>query len=62
VTRKEVDAFAAAMDQHGKSGEVHIYPEAGHGFFNGSRPDAYRADDAALAWERTLQFLRRHLQ
>ncbi len=25
------------------------------------RPEAYRAEDARLAWERTLQFLRRHL-
>jgi carboxymethylenebutenolidase len=61
VTRKEVDAFKAAMDQHGKSGEFHIYPEAGHGFFNESQPDAYRAQDAALAWERTLAFFAKYL-
>jgi carboxymethylenebutenolidase len=62
VTRKEVDAFTAAMDQHGKSHELRVYPDAAHGFFNDSQPDAYDANCAALAWERTLQFLRRYLQ
>jgi carboxymethylenebutenolidase len=62
VTRKEVDAYKAAMDQYRKANEVHIYPEADHGFFNETRSDVHRARDAALAWERTVQFLRAHLR
>ena len=62
VTRKEVDTLRQSLEQNGKSGEIHIYPDADHGFFNETRPDAYRAQDAALAWDRTLQFLQRHLQ
>ena len=62
VTRKEVDAFRLGLEQNGKSGEIFIYPEADHGFFNETRPEVYRAQDAALAWSRTVQFLQTHLQ
>ena len=61
VTRKEVDTLRQGFEQTGKSGEIHIYPDADHGFFNETRPDAHRAQDTALAWERTLAFLRRYL-
>lgn len=61
VTRKEVDTLRQGLEQTRKPGEIHIYPEADHGFFNETRPEAYQANDAALAWERTLQFLRNNL-
>lgn len=35
--------------------------DAGHAFFNDSRPEAYAAEPATLAWQRTLAFLREHL-
>ncbi len=38
--------------------DVHIYPSTGHWFFEHNRPDAYNAEAAALAWERTLVFLK----
>lgn len=38
----------------------HIYPGAPHAFFNDTQP-SYRPQDAALAWERTLEFLRQTL-
>jgi carboxymethylenebutenolidase len=37
------------------------YYDAGHAFFNDARPQAYDEESAALAWTRTVQFLRRHL-
>ncbi len=46
----------------GKQVQIHIYPGVDHAFFNDSRPEVYRADDARLAWERTLQFLGEHLR
>ena len=61
VTKQEVDRLAQGLRQFGKPGTVHVYPEAGHAFFNDTRPDAYRPDEAKLAWERTLQFFRQYL-
>jgi carboxymethylenebutenolidase len=54
--RSLVDQLQAA----GASIEAHFYP-ADHAFFNDSRPGVYDPSAAALAWERTLAFLRRHL-
>ena len=36
---------------------VHIYRDTGHAFFNDARPELYRAETAADAWLRTLDFL-----
>jgi len=40
---------------------IHIYPDSDHAFFNNTRPEVYDADASALAWQRTLEFLRSHL-
>jgi len=39
----------------------HVYPGAGHWFFEDNRPDAFHPQAADLAWERTLDFLRSRL-
>jgi carboxymethylenebutenolidase len=44
----------------GKSIESHFY-EAGHAFFNDTRPEAYHKPSADIAWDRTLSFLRSQL-
>lgn len=61
VTKQDVELLRQGLAKESKPGEIHIYPEAQHAFFNDTRPEAYRTEDARLAWERTLQFLRRHL-
>ncbi len=45
----------------GRPVAFHTYPETGHWFFEQDRPEAYNAQAAQLAWERTLAFLKRAL-
>jgi carboxymethylenebutenolidase len=56
-----VDQMEAAMRAAGREVTLHLYPGAGHWFFEEDRPDAYLPEAAALAWERTLAFLREKL-
>jgi carboxymethylenebutenolidase len=53
--------FRSALQRLGKPAEIHVYPGAGHGFMNETRP-SYHADAARQAWARTLAFLQRHLK
>ena len=52
-----VRQLEAAIQQAGGSVNSHTYPNAGHAFFNDSRPEAYSAEAAADAWQRLLVFL-----
>lgn|SRR5690348_12453219 len=56
-----VRQFEAALRAAGRKVTFHTYPGTGHWFAEDNRPDAYNADAAALAWQRTLDFLRAHL-
>lgn len=53
-------AYEAALKEHGKTYEAHIYEGANHGFHNDTTP---RYDEAAatLAWERTLAHFEKYL-
>jgi carboxymethylenebutenolidase len=59
---KEADAraLAARCQAAGATFEAHFY-DAGHAFFNDSRPQVFDQPSADLAWQRTLAFLRTHL-
>lgn len=50
-----VQAWVEALQKAGKTVDAKIYPDAGHGFFNDTRP-AYNAAAAADAWQRVLKF------
>ncbi|HET9347325.1 MAG TPA: dienelactone hydrolase family protein [Candidatus Limnocylindrales bacterium] len=55
-----VVTFERSLRAAGRDVEIHRYPGAGHWFAEPSR-DAYEAEAADLAFERTVTFLRRHL-
>ena len=57
-TPEEIEALRAAAAEYGKRAEIHTYHDAPHAFCNDMKPEAYRADDASLAWERTANFLK----
>ena len=57
----EVRQTEERMQAAGKDVTFHLYPGTGHWFFEAGRPDAYHAEAAGLAWERTVAFLHRRL-
>ncbi|MGA9528463.1 MAG: dienelactone hydrolase family protein [Terriglobales bacterium] len=62
ITPDDVKKFQQAMEKLGKKIDVKIYPDAGHAFENDTNKQAYRAEDAADAWQRTIAFLAANLK
>ena len=60
VTPEKVDAFEKALKAAGKKYEIYRY-QAHHGFMNEDRKEVHDPKAAALAWDRTLAWLRRYL-
>jgi carboxymethylenebutenolidase len=56
----DVRALADGVRAAGRPFELHVYPGTGHWFMEPDR-HAFVPDAAALAWERTIDFLRRTL-
>jgi len=57
----DVKKFESNLKDLGKTAEIHIFPDAGHGFENQNNAN-YRADDAKQAWELTTSFLAKYLK
>ena len=62
IQRADVDRLAATLKKLDKRGEVKIYRGCSHGFFNDTRADVYRPDEAKDAWERTLKLFAANLK
>src|SRR5271169_1602218 len=58
----DVNKFETQLKGLGKAAEIHIFPDAGHGFENPGNKQGYRAEDAAQAWKLTLDFLAKNLK
>ncbi len=59
IPKEQVEQIRRAVT--GKPGvEVHVYPDAEHGF-NCDKRGSYHQPSAELAWRRTMDFLARHL-
>jgi carboxymethylenebutenolidase len=54
-----VQAMEEALEKAGRPVTFHRYPGVGHWFFEPDRKDTFNQAAAILAWERTLEFLRR---
>ena len=62
ITKREAERLQQGLKQFGRPGDVVIYPDCPHAFFNNTRPEVYRPNEARDAWTRTLQFLRTQLR
>jgi carboxymethylenebutenolidase len=60
ISVASVRRFETALERLRKNYEIHVYPGADHAFANPSGK-AYNAEAADDAWQRTLEFLGRHL-
>jgi carboxymethylenebutenolidase len=60
ITVDSVQAFRGALERLRKEHEIHVYPGVGHAFANPTGTN-YNAEAATDAWEKTLEFLGRHL-
>jgi carboxymethylenebutenolidase len=58
-TQSNVDSLKTSLRRAGRPVTFYTYPGTGHWFFEPDRKDAYNAEAASLAWERTLAFLKR---
>jgi carboxymethylenebutenolidase len=61
VTPELVRELEHKLKALGKQVDVIIYPNADHAFFNDTRPVVYYPEAAADAWQRTIEFLKKHL-
>ena len=59
--QSDIEYMEAGMRPNGVRYEFFTYPEAQHWFLETNRPE-YRAQDAQLAWERTVKFLSEELK
>ena len=60
ISVESVQNFEAALERLRKNYEIHIYPGADHAFANPTG-NAYNAEAADDAWQKTLAFLNRNL-
>ena len=62
---ERVNAGAAAYEQALKENkvtyELHMYPDVNHAFHNDTAPTRYNEAAAKLAWQRTIDFFKKHL-
>jgi carboxymethylenebutenolidase len=61
IPMDQVQKIDQTLKDLGKNYELHVYPNAGHGFFCDHRPAHYSKEASADAWPKTIQFFQRNL-
>lgn len=56
-----LDELKRLMQEAGVDYTAVVYPDCGHAFFNDTNPFAYNEKAASDAWQRTLEFLEKHI-
>jgi carboxymethylenebutenolidase len=59
---EKVKVFKERLLEAGRDVTFYTYKDTEHWFFEEDRPDAYRAESAKLAWERTIEYLRKQYE
>jgi carboxymethylenebutenolidase len=57
-----IPAFEEALKKNNKPYEIYIYEGANHAFHNDTAPTRYNEAAAKLAWQRTIDFFKKHLK
>nr|CAD6614766.1 dienelactone hydrolase family protein [Rhizobium sp. Khangiran2] len=56
-----IDAYRQALEENGKTFEIHVYEGVNHAFNNDTSAARYDKAAADLAWSRTVEFFKTHL-
>jgi carboxymethylenebutenolidase len=56
-----IAAYEQALKDNKVTYEVHMYPDVNHAFHNDTAPTRYNEAAAKLAWQRTIDFFKKHL-
>jgi carboxymethylenebutenolidase len=57
-----IPAFEEALKKNNKPYELYIYEGVNHAFHNDTAPTRYNEAAAKLAWQRTIDFFKKHLK
>lgn len=58
VSAAGIRKLGRSLAKAGRAFESHTYPRTGHWFFEDDRAEAFQPEAAALAWTRTIDFLK----
>lgn len=61
IPLEAVETIKKTLEDLGKTSDIFVYPDAGHGFFCNER-GSYNAEASADAWTKTIDFFNQHLK
>jgi carboxymethylenebutenolidase len=60
-TLEDMAKIDAELTKHGKAHEFYVYKDTGHSFMDPHHPDKYVAQSDRQSWQRSMEFLKKHL-